>query len=218
VSLVAGLLVVLLATVGCTRSEVAGVGPKLAPADERSVVAAPSLRSATMEALRSTAKVAPCPELNPPGHSEVDAAPPGRPLPDVTLPCLGKGPEVRLPAITGRPAVLNIWAQWCSPCRKEAPLFQALHARAGDRLLVLGVDYDDPRPDWALRLAEQLDLRYPQVVDSDKRLKAPFGMALGVPGTVFVAADGSVVHITHRVYESGPDLARDVRTYLGVEA
>ncbi|HZC26490.1 MAG TPA: TlpA disulfide reductase family protein, partial [Actinopolymorphaceae bacterium] len=185
--------------------------------DARSSAAAPSLHSARVEALRSTTKVAPCPRLPSPDRAESAADPHGR-LPDVTLPCLGKGPEVRLAAIAGRPAVLNIWAQWCSPCRKEAPLFQALHARAGDRVLVLGVDYDDPRPDWALRLAGQLDLRYPQVVDADKRLKAPFAMAVGVPGTVFVAADGRVVHITHRVYQSGPDLARDVRTYLGVGA
>ena len=44
-------------------------------------------------------------------------------LPDVTLPRLGGG-EVSLHQFLGQPVVLNLWATWCPPCRREMPLLE----------------------------------------------------------------------------------------------
>lgn len=231
---VAGVALALLTT-GCGGgSEVAGVGPRVtetAPAkgDADSTAATTALDSPKIADLRARARLASCPgpERGSAGQAAgkqsatdqrqavVGADASRRPLPDVTLACLGSGPDVALGQLKG-PAVLNLWAQWCPPCREEAPHFQALHEQAGDQLLVLGIDYDDPRPDLALALAADLGLRYPQVVDADKKLLAPFGMFVGLPATVFVDADGRIAHVVHRPYRSEQQLRQDVRTYLGV--
>ena len=51
-------------------------------------------------------------------------------LPELSLPCLGKGPDTRLSDLRG-PLLINVWAQWCGPCREEAPYLAELHRKAG---------------------------------------------------------------------------------------
>jgi cytochrome c biogenesis protein CcmG/thiol:disulfide interchange protein DsbE len=164
--------------------------------------------------LKQQAKIADCP---PPPATKSEAAKGA--LPDVTLACLGGGPDVRLPDLTTqlkRPLVLNLWAQWCPPCRTEAKFFQALHARAAGKVAVIGIDHADPSPDLALQLAQALGLRYPQLADPDKELRGPFGLGVGLPATVFVDANGQVRHIAHVAYKSQDALFADVSKYLGV--
>jgi cytochrome c biogenesis protein CcmG, thiol:disulfide interchange protein DsbE len=182
---------------------------------------APALDSPKLQALRAEARLEPCTTIPRTGGMTAERTKEGagdrRALPALTLPCLGRGPAVRLSDISGRPVVLNLWAQWCPPCRKEAPHFQALYERAGDRLLVVGVDYDDPQPERALAFVEELGLRYPQLADPDKELRTSLGLTLaGIPATVFIDAEGRVVHVSQIVYPSEQALARDVQTHLGV--
>src|SRR5690606_406461 len=113
--------------------------------------------------------------------------------------------------------VINVWATWCGPCREEAPYFRALHERAGDALRVLGIDYDDAPPEHALAFADELGLRYAQVADPDARLRAPLGLSIGIPATVFVDAEGRVVERVHKPYRDEAELLADVRTYLRVD-
>lgn len=136
---------------------------------------------------RRAAGIADCPVA--------DAGAAARPdgLPDITLECLGADSRVRLAGLRGAPMIVNVWAQWCGPCRQEAPALAALQDRLGDRVRLLGVDYVDPRPDLAVEFARQASWRYPQVVDADKALAGPLRI-VGPPMTLFVAADGRVVH------------------------
>jgi cytochrome c biogenesis protein CcmG, thiol:disulfide interchange protein DsbE len=156
------------------------------------------------------ARLAPCPP------SDADAAGGDDRLPDVTLACLGEGDDVTLSGLSGQPAVINVWATWCGPCREEMPYFQALYDRAGEEVLVLGVDYDDPPPERALAFADELGLRYAQVADPDALLKAPLGLSIGIPATLFVDAEGRVVERVHKPYRDEAELFADVRTYLRV--
>jgi thiol-disulfide isomerase/thioredoxin len=154
--------------------------------------------------LVSRAGLAACPV---PGHGAAA-------LPSVTQPCHGAGAAVPMARLTGAPTVLNVWASWCEPCRREVPFFQALHARAGDRLRVLGVDTEDSSRS-ALDFAAHAGMRYPSVVDEDGTVLRSF-RGVGPPMTVFVAADGRVVHVARGEYQRLADLQRDVETYLGV--
>lgn len=70
--------------------------------------------------LRSRAALEPCPEVADAGTGAV----PGGQLPDLQLDCLGDGPPVRLAGLRGVPTVVNPWAAWCEPCRKEVPALQ----------------------------------------------------------------------------------------------
>lgn len=196
---------------GCSAAPaVSGAEPKVSSyADPAGPPrAAPPAPAGPERALVAAAGLDPCPRLPP------REGPPAGGLPDVTLPCLGTGPAVRLAALAGRPTVLSVWAQWCAPCRDEAPVFQRLHQRAGTRVRVLGVDYADS-PAAALRFAAELGLSYPSVTDQDGVLKAPLRL-VGLPRTLFVDATGRVRHVLPAPVRDDAHLAALVRDHLGV--
>jgi cytochrome c biogenesis protein CcmG, thiol:disulfide interchange protein DsbE len=159
--------------------------------------------------LKQQADMADCPTSTA-SHPAADDA-----LPDVELPCLGGGRDVRLAGLDG-PVVLNVWASYCAPCREELPVLEQLHQAAGDDLTVLGVDYEDPAPGAALRLAADAGVTFPSVADPGADLRADLEI-IALPQTVFVAADGSIVRTERRELTSF-DLAADlVREHLGVD-
>jgi len=167
--------------------------------EEHVDVDTPELRS-----LKADAGIEPCP---------AGRGGPATEAPDVVLPCLGGGPDVALRSVSG-PAVLNVWAQWCGPCRAELPLFQRLHQRAGDRVQVLGIDWQDTQPDGALALAEASGVTYPLVADP-AALVADAWHVVGLPVTVFVDADGRTTVLPRRI-ESFRQLAGLVAQHTGV--
>jgi thiol-disulfide isomerase/thioredoxin len=138
--------------------------------------------------------------------------PVGHGLPDVSLPCLGTGPDVRLADLRG-PLVINVWAQWCGPCRDEAPYLAAL-AKSG-KVTMLGIDYDDPRPELAVKFAGEEGLAYPHVVDRDKAIQRALKVG-GPPLTVFVGSDGAVAYVHRGVLTSQQQLDQLVKDKLGV--
>ncbi|TDD46116.1 TlpA family protein disulfide reductase [Kribbella antibiotica] len=155
-----------------------------------------------------------------PGADKLVACPPteSRPpvsngLPDITLPCLGGGPDIRLADLRG-PLVINVWAQWCGPCRDEAPYLAALQKKAAGKIQMLGIDYIDPQPAQAVQFALKHELNYPHVVDSEKLVRKPFTVG-GPPVTVFVDKDGKFT-VHHGVLTSQEQLDQLVKDKLGV--
>lgn len=194
---------VVLLLAGCTgggaTTSTGGTGATALDVD----VDTPALRAA-----RQRAGIATCPATDGGGAAGTAV------LPEVTLPCLGGGPDVDLAGLRG-PLVVNLWAQWCGPCREELPHYQWLHERAGGRIAVLGVDYQDPRPDWALQLLRQAGVTFPSVADPGGELRVPLRVR-GLPGIVFVDGDGEVAAVEYRVIESRAQLAGLVEEHLGV--
>ncbi|MEU4390501.1 redoxin domain-containing protein [Kribbella sp. NPDC023855] len=135
-------------------------------------------------------------------------------LPDISLPCLGKGPDTRLADLRG-PLVINVWAQWCGPCREEAPYLAELHRKAGGKLQLLGIDYIDTRPDLAVKFAIEQHWDYPHLADRDKQLQQPLKIG-GPPLTVFVDKDGAVAYVHRKPITSQHELDQLVKDKLGV--
>ena len=123
-------------------------------------------------------------------------------LPALTLPCLGGGPAVDLARLRG-PMVINLFAQWCGPCRAELPYYERLHQAAGGRVGVLGVDYLDTLPQAALELVKQTGVTYPLLADPGGLLRTEFGIR-ALPGVVFVDAAGKL---------RGPVMFVEIRSY-----
>lgn len=136
-------------------------------------------------------------------------------LPDITLPCLGGGRDVDLSGLVGAPLVLNFWSQTCGPCRTESPVFQRFHQAAGDRVKVIGVDWQDPRPSYAIGFADELGLTYPQLADPEGATRAPLRIT-ALPITLLVSATGEVVHTEYGAVDSIETLSALVADHLGI--
>jgi thiol-disulfide isomerase/thioredoxin len=138
----------------------------------------------------------------------------GRPvtggLPRVTLPCLGGGPAVDLAGLRG-PLVVNLWAQWCGPCRAELPRYEQFARKYAGTVRVLGIDYQDTQPLWALQLAARSGVTYPLLADPDGRLSAR-----GLPKILMVDARGKVVYDEYGEITSVAQLERLVARHLHV--
>jgi cytochrome c biogenesis protein CcmG/thiol:disulfide interchange protein DsbE len=100
-------------------------------------------------------------------------------------------PRVVLAELRGKAAVVNFWATWCTPCRREMPLLADAHRRLGDRMAIVGVDVKDNR-DEAIRFLGELGVDYPSAYDPEASAAASFDI-VGLPVTVLVGADGRVL-------------------------
>lgn len=136
-------------------------------------------------------------------------------LPPLELGCLGSGPAVRLSDLRGTPMVLNIWAAWCTNCADEAPLFQTLHRKAGDRLRFFGLHYKAQRA-FGLQAARDFGVFYPSVHDADGDRTVRALHTTAPPQTLFVAADGRIAGRHIGVLTSQQQLDTLVARYLGV--
>jgi len=113
-----------------------------------------------------------------------------RGLPDVELELLAGGSyELRQ---TGQPRALNLWATWCAPCRAELPAFDDVADRVNG-VDIVGINVGDDGPD-AAELVEELDLSFTQVLDPNAAVQQNLRIT-GMPSTVFVDADGDIVHV-----------------------
>jgi len=111
-------------------------------------------------------------------------------LPELVLPLLsGDGPPLRLGELDG-PAVVNLWATWCAPCRRELPTFQDVSEQRPDVAFV-GVDVGED-PASAQEFLDRLGVTFPQYTDEAGALTEALGVA-SLPVTLVVDADGQVV-------------------------
>jgi len=114
-------------------------------------------------------------------------------LPVLALPGLD-GTLHRLTDWKGRPLVVNFWATWCEPCRREIPLLKSLRReRATDRLEVVGIAIDFR--DAAQKYAKDTGIDYPVLVGEQGGLEAVavFGMAPVLPFSAFADRTGRIV-------------------------
>ena len=92
-----------------------------------------------------------------------------------------------------RPAVVNVWASWCLPCRAEAPLLREAHAEFREEIAFIGIDYNDSQLGARLFL-DEFDLPFAHYFDHDGVTIAEYG-GIGVPRTYFFAAGGELVKV-----------------------
>ena len=128
-----------------------------------------------------------------PRHSSQEAIP--ATLPDVTLANL-KGVPTTLASFAGRPLMVNFWATWCAPCRREIPLLNKIRVeRQAQNAEIVGVAVDF-RED-VLKFLEKTPLQYPLLIGEEDGLKAAeaFGMGMAFPFSVFVDSQKRILTI-----------------------
>lgn len=128
----------------------------------------------------STAGETPTPSAAPPPKSVPDT------LPDITL-ADRDGKPTSLASFGGRSLMVNFWATWCAPCRREIPLLNRLREqRKAQNAEIVGVAVDF-RED-VLAFTEKVPLNYPLLIGEEDGLAAAeaFGMGMAFPFSVFV--------------------------------
>ena len=134
--------------------------------------------------LQDSAKPAP--------QAEITASPQVKSLPDLTLADLEGKPRA-LSEWHGRPLLINFWATWCEPCRREIPLLRKLraeHAAAGLEVLGIAIDFRDE----VIPYVSQAGIEYPILIaEQNSLVPQAFGLGMGLPTTVFADRSGRIV-------------------------
>jgi cytochrome c biogenesis protein CcmG, thiol:disulfide interchange protein DsbE len=126
-----------------------------------------------------------------PGSVSGAGAEVGSLAPDFQLPALDGHGNERLADYRGRPVIVNFWASWCNPCRKEFPLLkEALRDHRAQHLAVIGVTYQDI-PSDSRTFVKQKAATWPQGVDDGGAVASAYGVR-AIPQSFFIRADGTI--------------------------
>lgn len=112
-------------------------------------------------------------------------------LPEIELTDLETGDLVGADAIGG-PAIVNLWATWCGPCRTEMPAFQEVSTEFDDVRFV-GVNQGDAG-DAAAEFLDEVGVTFDQYLDPNGELTNALRVA-GLPATFVIDADGVIVEV-----------------------
>jgi peroxiredoxin len=126
----------------------------------------------------------------------------GKAAPDFVLKS-ESGRNIRLSELRGEVVLVNFWASWCTPCRQELPLLNAIYSRlrsAGLTLLAVNVDEDRKNADAMLK---RFELRFPTLFDSNKSVASLYKVDT-MPTTLLIDRSGRVRYV-HRGYYSGAE-------------
>jgi thiol-disulfide isomerase/thioredoxin len=143
-------------------------------------------------------------------HKIYHAAPDA--VPDFTLDTVSSGKPFHLRDHIGQVVLIDFWATWCGPCRMALPHLIELENKFGGKdFTVVGVSLDQQGPDVVRAFAQQWDLNYPVVVDSDGSLAREYGGIREIPTTLVIDREGRVVGdplIGYRPFGDYEDLVR----------
>jgi thiol-disulfide isomerase/thioredoxin len=130
------------------------------------------------------------------GPTSTEAPPPtlqpAEDAPDVEITRFD-GSAFKLSDYRGQKLVVNFFASYCVPCKKEMPALQAVHQRLGDEVTFIGVAVQDD-PDAAQELIEDTGVSYDLAQDRRGKLFTAAGATV-LPATIFVAGDGTIMEL-----------------------
>jgi len=139
----------------------------------------------------------------------------GSQAPDFTLSDL-EGNATTLSQLRGRPVLLNFWATWCPPCRKEMPDLQRFYEKYGDKIQLLGVNWDFN----SVGVEPFLDrhgITYPNVMDPKGEVFVRYRLT-GLPVSFWLDPEGFVRGVWLGAMSEADILAGFQKTVYALEA
>jgi cytochrome c biogenesis protein CcmG/thiol:disulfide interchange protein DsbE len=123
--------------------------------------------------------------------SGVSFAQKSKPAPNFKLTAYD-GKVVELSKLKGKVVVVNFWATWCGPCRKEIPGFMDFHTQYKDKgVVVVGVSLDQDGWEVVKPYVERAKINYPVVV-GDGSLADAYEIPNAIPATYIVDKKGNI--------------------------
>lgn len=116
-------------------------------------------------------------------------------LPEITLQDRD-GKPTALSKYANRPLMVNFWATWCAPCRREIPLLNRLHReRKAQNVEIVGIAVDFR--DKVIQFTQDTPLEYPLLIGEEDGLAAAeaFGMGLGFPFSIFSDSQNRILTV-----------------------
>jgi thiol-disulfide isomerase/thioredoxin len=116
-------------------------------------------------------------------------------LPAITLANL-EGKPTTLASFAGRPLLVNFWATWCAPCRREIPLLNKIRTQRKSQnaeIVGIAVDFKDD----VVKYTQKTHIGYPLLIGEEDGLAAAeaFGMGMAFPFSVFVDSQNRILTI-----------------------
>ncbi len=100
------------------------------------------------------------------------------------------GRKVTLSALRGKPVLLNFWASWCPPCRKEMPDLQQFATQYGSRIHVIGINWND-QPSAVQEFLNRYGITYTNLLDINGKVFVLYELT-GLPTTFFIDEEGLI--------------------------
>lgn len=125
------------------------------------------------------------------------------------------GSEQRLSTLKGRIVVLNFWATYCIPCRKEMPDLAAIqneYAALGVQVIGASTDEPESRAD-VLKFVKETKVNFPIWLGATTTDMIKFGLGAALPGTVIIGRDGRIVKVISGVVNQA-DLKKQIDSML----
>lgn len=156
--------------------------------------------SATSGGSSSTSTTAPT-QTAPGPVSTHGVATAGSMAPDFHLPRLRGDGTLELSDLRDKGVVVNFWASWCIPCRKEFPVLRRVQRQyRGDGVEIIGIVYNDI-PSDARAFARDERATWNLVTDEARKTAIAYGVR-AIPQTFFIAPDG---RISQRYFQAPPE-------------
>jgi cytochrome c biogenesis protein CcmG/thiol:disulfide interchange protein DsbE len=124
------------------------------------------------------------------------------------------GDQVHLSQFRGKAVVLNFWATWCAPCRREIPWFIEFQREYGPQgLQILGVSMDEGGRDAIALFVRRTGIDYP-VLLGDGHVSSLYGGLEVLPTTYYISPHGNIIALVNGVV-SKAEVERDIKEALG---
>lgn len=118
------------------------------------------------------------------------------------------GGKISLSDFRGQWVVINYWATWCAPCRKEIPELSALHQARAD-VVVLGLAFEDTAIENFDKFLEEFHPGYPLLLVDVYNPPEPFGAPKVLPTTIILNPAGAPVKTF-----LGPVTMEDIESFI----
>lgn len=105
---------------------------------------------------------------------------------------LRTGDSVGLDQFRGQVVLVNVWATWCEPCRREMPSMQQLHEAFGDSVKILAVSIDEADPQVVKDFYGEYKLTFPMFQDRSRAIERIY-QTTGVPESFVLNRQGRIV-------------------------